>query len=51
MPTETSAFAGAYASVERRVYPDVRHELHHDPVDGARIVDEMTDWLRERLLG
>ena len=39
------------ASVERRVYPDVRHELHHDPVDGARIVDEMTDWLRERLLG
>lgn len=51
VPTETSAFAGAYASVERRVYPDVRHELHHDPVDGARIVDEMTDWLRERLLG
>jgi len=51
VPPATSAFTGAYPSVERRVYPDVRHELHHDPVDGARIVDEMTDWLRERLLG
>jgi alpha-beta hydrolase superfamily lysophospholipase len=49
VPTGTSAFAGAYPSVERRVYPDVRHELHHDPQDGARIVDEMTAWLRERL--
>lgn len=51
VPTETSAFAGAYPSVERRVYPDVRHELHHDPVDGTRIVDEMADWLREKLRG
>jgi alpha-beta hydrolase superfamily lysophospholipase len=49
VPTEMSAFAGAYPSVERRVYPDVRHELHHDPVDGARIVGEMIAWLRERL--
>jgi alpha-beta hydrolase superfamily lysophospholipase len=49
VPTEASAFAGAYPSVERRVYPDVRHELHHDPQDGARIVDEMTAWLREQL--
>jgi alpha-beta hydrolase superfamily lysophospholipase len=51
VPTESSAFAGVYASVERRVYPDVRHEPHHDPVDGARIVEEMTGWLRERLQG
>jgi len=51
VPTETSAFAGTYPSVERRVYPDVRHELHHDPVDGTRIVDEMADWLREQLRG
>ena len=51
MPHEARSVAPAYPSVERRVYPDVRHELHHDPVDGARIVDEMTDWLRERLLG
>ena len=51
MPTETSAFTAAYPSVERRVYPDVRHEPHHDPVDGPRIVDEMTGWLREHLQG
>ena len=49
VPTRTSAFAGTCPSVERRVYPDVRHELHHDPQDGARIVGEMTAWLRERL--
>jgi alpha-beta hydrolase superfamily lysophospholipase len=51
VPAETSAFAGSYPSVERRVYPDVRHELHHDPVDGARIVDEMAAWLGDRLRG
>jgi acylglycerol lipase len=51
VPTETSAFAAAYPSVERRVYPDVRHEPHHDPMDGPRIVEEMTGWLRERLRG
>ena len=49
VPTATSAFAGAYPSVERRVYPDVRHEPHHDPIDGTRIVDDMITWLRERL--
>ncbi len=49
VPTASSAFAGAYPSVERRVYAEVRHEPHHDPVDGVRIVDAMTAWLRERL--
>ena len=51
VPTASSAFAGAYPSVERRVYPEVRHEPHHDPIAGTRIVDEMIDWLRERLAG
>ena len=49
VPTATSAYAGAYPSVERRVYPDVRHEPHHDPIAGPGIVDEMIGWLRERL--
>ena len=51
VPTETSAFTAAYPSVERRVYPGVRHEPHHDPIEGARIVDEMAGWLRDRLAG
>jgi alpha-beta hydrolase superfamily lysophospholipase len=51
VPTATSAYAGAYPSVERRVYPDVRHEPHHDPISGTRIVDEMVGWLRDRLAG
>ena len=51
VPTETSAFTAAYPSVERRVYPGVRHEPHHDPVEGPRIVDEMIGWLRGRLAG
>ncbi len=49
VPTETTAYAGTYPSVERRLYPDVRHELHHDPIEGARVVDEMTAWLRARM--
>ncbi len=49
VPTASTAFLAAFPSVERRVYPDVRHEPHHDPFLGARIVDEMTAWLRERL--
>jgi acylglycerol lipase len=38
-------------TTERRVYPGVRHEPHHDPFDGERIVDEMVGWLRERMDG
>ena len=49
VPTATTAHSGAYPSVERRVYPDVRHEPHHDPIAGGRIVEEMIGWLRERL--
>ena len=49
VPTAATAYAGGYPSVERRVYPDVRHEPHHDPIVGGRIVDDMIGWLRERL--
>jgi alpha-beta hydrolase superfamily lysophospholipase len=49
VPTASTAFLAAHPSVERRVYPGVRHEPHHDPLDGTRIVDEMVAWLRERM--
>ncbi len=51
VPTASTAFLEAYPSVERRVYPGVRHEPHHDPIDGARIVDEQIGWLRDHLAG
>ncbi len=36
--------------VERRTYPDLRHELHNEP-EGPAIVDEIIAWLRERAAG
>ncbi len=51
VPTASTAFLERFPTTERRVYPGVRHEPHHDPLDGERIVDEMIDWLRERMDG
>lgn len=51
VPTASTAFLERYPTTERRVYPGVRHTPHYDPLDGARIVDEMTAWLRERMTG
>jgi acylglycerol lipase len=49
VPTASTAFTARFPSVERRVYPGVRHEPHHDPFDGERIVQEMVEWLRAKL--
>jgi alpha-beta hydrolase superfamily lysophospholipase len=49
VPTASTAFLERFPTTERRVYPDVRHEPHHDPYEGARIVNEMIAWLRERM--
>jgi acylglycerol lipase len=51
VPTASTAFLERFPTTERRVYPGVRHEPHHDPFDGARIVDEMTAWLLGRMDG
>jgi len=51
VPTASTAFLEQFPSAQRRVYPGVRHEPHHDPFDGERIVDEVTDWLQERMAG
>ena len=51
VPTASTAFLERFPTTERRVYPGVRHEPHHDPLDGERIVDEMIAWLRERMAG
>lgn len=51
VPTASTAFLERFLTTERRVYPGVRHEPHHDPLDGERIVDGMIDWLRDRMDG
>jgi len=49
VPTASTAFLERFPTTVRRVYPGVRHEPHHDPLDGARIVEEMIEWLRDRM--
>ena len=49
VPTASTAFLERFPTTERRVYPGVRHEPHHDPFDGERIVAEVVDWLRARM--
>jgi alpha-beta hydrolase superfamily lysophospholipase len=50
VPVDASAvFAGA-PLIERRTYPDLRHELHNEP-EGPTIVDEIIAWLREQAAG
>jgi alpha-beta hydrolase superfamily lysophospholipase len=49
VPTASTALLERFPTVERRVYPGVRHEPHHDPLEGERIVGEMIAWLREQM--
>jgi acylglycerol lipase len=51
VPTASTAFLERFPTTERRVYPRVRHEPHHDPFDGERIVSEMIAWLPEQMDG
>ena len=45
----SAAFEGA-PLVERRTYPDLRHELHNEP-EGPAIIDEVIAWLRTKAIG
>jgi alpha-beta hydrolase superfamily lysophospholipase len=51
VPPTSTAILERYPTTERLVYPGVGHKPHHDPVDGARIVDGMVAWLRARMNG
>jgi alpha-beta hydrolase superfamily lysophospholipase len=48
VPTTTSAALEGRPGVTRRVYPEYRHELHNEP-DGARVVNDVIGWIRERV--
>lgn len=46
-PTSTAAL-GDLASVERRLYPQLRHEVYNEP-EGPELVSEVIDWVNQRL--
>ena len=50
VPVGASAVLEDAPLVERRTYPELRHELHNEP-EGPAIVDEIIAWLRERSAG
>jgi alpha-beta hydrolase superfamily lysophospholipase len=48
VPTAVSEPFEGRAGVTRRVYPDIRHELHNEP-EGPAILDDVIVWLRDHL--
>ncbi len=48
VPPSASEGLANVPGVERRVYPGLRHELHHEP-EGPRVVADVIAWLREKV--
>lgn len=48
VPPQTSLVLAGLPSVERRVYPKLRHELFNEP-EGPEVVGEVVEWIRDRL--
>lgn len=48
VPTSASAPLAKSISVERKVYPGLRHELHFER-EGARVVGDIGDWIDRKL--
>jgi alpha-beta hydrolase superfamily lysophospholipase len=48
VPPQSTAFLGDISGVERRLYPELRHEILNEP-EGPEIVAEIIDWVNERI--
>lgn len=48
VPTAASAPLAQSSSVNRRVYPRVRHELHFEP-EGSQVMGDIADWIETKL--
>lgn len=48
VPPSASAPLARSITVERKVYPGFRHELHFEP-DGARVIGDIGDWIDNKL--
>lgn len=49
VPVASSEPLGQLASVTRRTYPGLRHELHNEP-EGPAILDEVIAWISEHVV-
>jgi acylglycerol lipase len=50
VPASASEILATAPGVERRTYPNLRHELHNEP-EGPEIVESIIVWLRQRTAG
>lgn len=48
IPPHSSHGLGEVPGVDRKLYPNLRHELHNEP-EGAEVVGDIADWLEARL--
>ena len=48
VPPQSTAFLGELPGFERRLYPNLRHEILNEP-EGPEIVAEIIDWINERI--
>ncbi len=48
VPTAASAPLAQSESVDRKVYPGLRHELHFEP-EGAQVMGDIADWIDRKL--
>lgn len=48
VPPQGSAHLAELPSVERRLYPSLRHETMNEP-EGAEVIADVIDWITERL--
>ena len=47
VPPESTEVLATVPGIERRTYPDLRHELHNEP-EGPTVIDAVIAWLRAR---
>jgi len=48
IPAHSSHGLGELPAVERKLYPNLRHELHNEP-EGPEVVTDIADWLDSKL--
>ena len=48
VPPQSSAFLGTLPSVERKLYPELRHEILNEP-EGPEVVSYIIDWVDARI--